>query len=124
MSSALNDYFSALERLKNNVPNVLPKNSVINKDSVALEAGRKRGSLKKSRTIFADLITAIEVEAGKQVKTRRRSEHRLNKLGSEVNEYRALYEQGLARELSLIIEIRRLKEENAILQKGVLTRIK
>lgn len=63
--SALNDYYAALERLKANKPNVLPKGSAaINNDTVALEAGRKRGSIKKSR--HAALIEAIE-QAAQQV---------------------------------------------------------
>ena len=56
--SALNDYHAALERLKANKPIILPKGSAINNDTVALEAGRKRGSIKKSR--HAVLIEAIE----------------------------------------------------------------
>lgn len=62
--SALNDYYAALERLKANKPIVLPKGSAINNDTVALEAGRKRGSIKKSR--HAALIEAIE-QAAQQV---------------------------------------------------------
>jgi len=46
--SALDEYYAALERLKVNKPNLLPKGSVINNDTVALEAGHKRGSIKKS----------------------------------------------------------------------------
>lgn len=56
--SVLNDYYAALERLKANKPIVLPKGSAINNDTVAMEAGRKRGSIKKSR--HAALIEAIE----------------------------------------------------------------
>ena len=59
--SALNDYYAALERLKANKPIVLLKGSAINNDTVALEAGRKRGSIKKSR--HAALIEAIEQAA-------------------------------------------------------------
>ncbi|MCO8084711.1 hypothetical protein [Acinetobacter lwoffii] len=59
--SALNDYYAALERLKANKPEVLPKGSAINNDTVAMEAGRKRGSIKKSR--HAALIEAIELVA-------------------------------------------------------------
>jgi predicted transcriptional regulator len=59
--SALNEYYAALERLKANKPTVLPKGSAINNDTVALEAGRKRGSIKKSR--YAALIEAIEQAA-------------------------------------------------------------
>lgn len=59
--NALNDYYAALERLKANKPIALPKGSAINNDTVALEAGRKRGSIKKSR--HAALIVAIEQAA-------------------------------------------------------------
>ena len=59
--SALNEYYAALERLKANKPTILPKGSAINNDTVALEAGRKRGSIKKSR--HAALVQAIELAA-------------------------------------------------------------
>ena len=59
--SALNEYYAALERLKANKPIILPKGSAINNDTVAMEAGRKRGSIKKSR--HAALIEAIEQAA-------------------------------------------------------------
>ena len=59
--SAVNEYYAALERLKANKPTVLPKGSAINNDTVALEAGRKRGSIKKSR--HAALVQAIELAA-------------------------------------------------------------
>ncbi|HBX12680.1 MAG TPA: hypothetical protein DEF92_07775 [Leclercia adecarboxylata] len=64
--SAKEDYFAALQRLKRNQPRVLPKNSLINKDSVALEAGRKRGSIRKNRDMD-DLIAAIDVAANHDV---------------------------------------------------------
>ncbi|MFP6842480.1 MAG: hypothetical protein VB979_09915 [Acinetobacter sp.] len=57
--SALNEYYAALERLKANKPTILPRGSAINNDTVALEAGRKRGSIKKSRHVA--LIEAIEL---------------------------------------------------------------
>lgn len=59
--SVLNEYYAALERLKANKPTLLAKGSAINNDTVALEAGRKRGSIKKSR--YAALIEAIELAA-------------------------------------------------------------
>ena len=59
--SAVNEYYAALERLKANKPTVLPKGSAINNDTVALEAGRKRGSIKKSRHVA--LVEAIELAA-------------------------------------------------------------
>ena len=59
--SVLNEYYAALERLKANKPTILAKGSAINNDTVALEAGRKRGSIKKSR--YAALVEAIELAA-------------------------------------------------------------
>lgn len=59
--SVLNEYHAALERLKANKPTILPKGSAINNDTVAMEAGRQRGSIKKSR--HAALIEAIEQAA-------------------------------------------------------------
>ena len=59
--SVLHEYYAALARLKANKPTVLAKDSAINNDTVALEAGRKRGSIKKSR--HAMLIEAIELAA-------------------------------------------------------------
>lgn len=44
-----------------NRPTTLPKGSAINNDTVALEAGRKRGSIKKSRN--AALVEEIELAA-------------------------------------------------------------
>ena len=57
----LSEYYVALERLKANRPTTLPKGSAINNDTVALEAGRKRGSIKKSRN--AALVEEIELAA-------------------------------------------------------------
>ena len=66
--NAIDEYYAALERLKANKPIILPKGSAINNDTVAMEAGRKRGSIKKSR--HAALIEAIELavqQAGQNV---------------------------------------------------------
>jgi ribosomal protein S10 len=49
---SIEEYFLALERIKNNKPIRIQKGSRINKDTVALEAGRERGSIKKSREQF------------------------------------------------------------------------
>ena len=64
MNDTLQEYFEALERLKSNNPINVLKNSKINNDSVALEAGRKRGSIKKSREIFAELMEGNSVKLG------------------------------------------------------------
>jgi len=64
MSATVKEYFAALERLKQNKPQVIEKGSPINKDTVALEAGRKRGSI-RNRPGFEPLLEAID-QAGAQ----------------------------------------------------------
>jgi hypothetical protein len=64
--SALENYRAALCRLIENKPQVVPKGSAINKDTVALEAGRKRGSIKNSRAANTSLIAEIEAAAAVQ----------------------------------------------------------
>ncbi|HEY9281773.1 hypothetical protein ACLIMJ_27785 [Pseudomonas veronii] len=65
--SALDDYRSALQRLIDGKTQIVPKGSSINKDTVALEAGRKRGSIKKSRDEHADIIFELEAAAAAQL---------------------------------------------------------
>lgn len=64
--SAIDNYRAALQRLIEGKPQNVPKGSAINKDTVALEAGRKRGSIKKSRADNAPLIAEIEAAAAHQ----------------------------------------------------------
>lgn len=62
MSKTVQEYYAALERLKQNKPQLLEKGSPINKDTVALEAGRKRGSI-RNRPGYERLIAEIEAAA-------------------------------------------------------------
>ena len=56
--------YDALQRLVDGKPKVIAGAYSINNDTVALEAGRKRGTIKKSRPELAELIVAItEAEA-------------------------------------------------------------
>jgi uncharacterized protein involved in exopolysaccharide biosynthesis len=65
MTPTVKEYFSALERLKQNNPERVEKGSQINKDTVALEAGRKRGSI-RNRPGFSGLIEAIGQASSEQ----------------------------------------------------------
>lgn len=47
----LAEYFAALERLKAGKPRIVPKGSRITNDAISLEAGRGKGSIKKSRGV-------------------------------------------------------------------------
>ncbi|MEO8488165.1 hypothetical protein [Pseudomonas sp.] len=62
--SADDDYYEAIGRLERDEPERLPKGTLINNDTVALEAGRKRGSIKRLR--HPDLCKAIDEAAQRQ----------------------------------------------------------
>lgn len=111
MRNTLNDYFEALERLKKNEPLIVPKDSKITNDSVALEAGRQKGSIKKSRPVFGDLIEAIEKASREQSKELNPVNEQVEKLKGEVAYYKNAWESALAREGSLINEVFELKRE-------------
>ena len=70
MSATVKEYFAALERLKQNKPQVIEKGSPINKDTVALEAGRKRGSI-RNRPGFEPLLEARGVDFAQHGRRRR-----------------------------------------------------
>ncbi|MCU4366291.1 hypothetical protein KTG70_14415 [Acinetobacter variabilis] len=114
--SAENEYYAALERLKANKPTVLPKGSAINNDTVALEAGRKRGSIKKSR--HAALVEAIELaaqEAGQNILSpAQQIEQAKNKTKVVKSDYEQLkedYEKLLEKINSLLLENFELKQK-------------
>ena len=110
MSEFLGEYFEALERLKLEKPLHVIVGTKISNDSVALEAGRSKGAIKKSRSIFADLIVAIEV-AAKEQKVLPIDQRKVLKLQDEVNTLRKDLERALGREMSLLYEIYQLKKQ-------------
>ena len=89
--SALNEYYTALERLKANRPTILPKGSAINNDTVALEAGRKRGSIKKSR--HAALVEAIELTAKEAGQNELSASQQVEKAKNKTKAVKSAYEQ-------------------------------
>lgn len=105
MPDILKDYFEALERLKNGKPVNVPKGTKITNDSVSLEAGRKKGTIKKSRPVFIDLINAINAAAATDIKQTDELRMRLDQAKAEASKYRTLWEEALAREVSLVKEI-------------------
>lgn len=114
--SALNEYYAALERLKVNKPTIITKGSAINNDTVALEAGRKRGSIKKSR--HAALVEAIEhaaKETGKNVLSpAQQIEQAKSKTKAVKTDYEQLkedYEKLLGMVNSLLLENFELKQK-------------
>ena len=102
------EYFDALERLKAGKPNIVHKGQKITNDSVALEAGRKKGSIKKSRPQFKKLIE--EIENAKRLQEPRGSELRekLDQEKKKTMDYREKYENLLSEYLMLLDKWHRL----------------
>lgn len=118
MNQPLDDYFEALNRLKAGAPLRVPADSRITNDAVALEAGRGKGSIKKSRLIFADLIAAIDAAAGEQSQVVNKDKTALEKAKQETTDARQALDAALAREVSLLNELYELKKQLAALTGG------
>jgi hypothetical protein len=109
MSDTLPDYFAALERLKQ-------RKARINNDTVAVEAGRNKGSIKKSRPQFAQLIAAID-DANREVgASRNEPAERLARAKESTKALQARLDAGLAREVALLKEVFELRKELAALR--------
>ena len=104
MTDILKDYFDALGRLKRGKPEKVSIGTKISNDSVSLEAGRKKGTIKKSRPVFSELIEAIDA-ATTERKPADEMREQLNLAKAEATKYRILWEEALAREVSLVKEL-------------------
>lgn len=113
MSETLKDYFEALERLKEGKPEHVDKDTLITNDAVSLEAGRVKGSIKKSREVYADLIVAIDLAREEQTKEKKERQKKIDKAKIDANGYRERYEAAIAREISLLREVFQLKKQLA-----------
>lgn len=110
MSETLGEYYEALERLKQGKPVRVPNGTKITNDAVALEAGRSKGAIKKSRAIFSDLIVAIDMAAQEQ-KVLPVEKRKLLKSEEEIKILRRELENALGREMSLLYENYQLKKQ-------------
>jgi hypothetical protein len=105
MSSVLEEYRAALERLKEGRPNLVPPGTRITNDAVALEAGRAKGSIKKSRAVFASLIAEIDAASSAQVRPGDKSSAAATAARADAKHFRKLWEEALEREVSLLMEL-------------------
>jgi len=110
MNGILKDYYDALERLKNNKPINVPIGTKITNDAVSIEAGRKKGTIKKSREIFTELIEEIKKYSDKEKAPKKEYEASIAKYKVKYKKYRELYEQSLNRELMMIERINELEK--------------
>ena len=93
MPDILQDYRDALVRLRRGKSENVPKGTKITNDSVSLEAGRKKGTIKRSRPIFKDLIDEINAAAAEQSKPEDAQKARIDELKAEVAKYRTLWDE-------------------------------
>ncbi|WP_027672673.1 hypothetical protein [Rheinheimera baltica] len=121
--SSIVEYFKALERLKKREPLIVQKDTKISKDSVSLEAGRQKGSIKKSRAIFKELIAAIDEAAIEQKLPEISQREKLTIAKAKIGNYRQLYEEALAREIMLIRRIYELEKHLSESTKNKVTSI-
>ena len=108
--NSLQDYFQALDRLVAGCPKFVAKGTRITNNSVSIEAGRGKGSIKKSRLVFSDLIEAIRVVAENQFEGKNEIQEKIDKAKKQTLSYKKMYEESIGRELSLIYEIDELKQ--------------
>lgn len=99
--TTLKEYHEALGRLKKGLPKKVAKGSRINNDTVAQEAGRRKGSIKKSRPVFAELIEAIKAASSEQTEPARDHKSQVDRLVAIARKHQEAYEVSLMRELSL-----------------------
>jgi hypothetical protein len=118
MTSQITEYVEALERLRANRPMRVPKGTKITNDAVSTEAGRGKGSIKKSRLIFQELIHAIDEAAVEQSKSTNSSRDKLVKAKNSAAQYRDALDAALARKVSLLRELYAVKKQLAALTGG------
>ena len=115
MSKALINLNEALNRLISNTPIRIPKGSKINNDTVALEAGLKRGAVKRSLAELLDDIKEAEAKRLGKEYSKKNSKIVLQtealKLKQQLNELQEKYDTQLSQINSLIFENHRLKRE-------------
>lgn len=108
MSKTLKNFYDALQRLVDGKPKVITGAYSINNDTVALEAGRKRGTIKKSRPELAELIVAITkaeaLRTGQSGNTKidirdqklQEAQERIKALENQLSELKDKYDKQLA----------------------------
>lgn len=109
MDTCLDVYWKALDRIVRNCPVNVQKGGKITNDLVSLEAGRKKGSIKKSRPQFLDLIAAIDKFSAQQNENLHKSKNLLKTSKDETKAIREQLDAALGRELSLLLELMELK---------------
>jgi len=110
MDKTHKEKWEALARLIKNDPKRIPKGSKINLDTVALQAGFQRGSIKRARQGNRELVHAIDNASQKQKSSHRKLQLRLDKHAANEAKYKNLYHNSLNIQLMLINRIHNLEK--------------
>jgi len=108
--NTIQEYYDALERLISNKPINVPIGTKITNDAVSLEAGRKKGTIKKSRSQFTELIAEIEQAANRLKAPIQDCKVQVEKYKRKYIKQKTLYEQALNRELMYLERINELEK--------------
>lgn len=107
----ISDCFAALERLIKNTPTRVSAPYKINNDTVSLEAGLPRGSIKKYNPKHNLLIEAIKTQAELYSAPRAHKANDLKSKKEEIVKLKQLLKESLSREVMLIHRIGELEIE-------------
>lgn len=110
MSRFINECMEALERLNQNKPLIIQKGSRINLDTVALEAGKNRSSIRKDR--YPELYAIIQEAEQNDLTPRQQDAVKIEKIKFERDRYKKLYEEAIGRELMLVDRLSELEKKN------------
>lgn len=120
---ALAEYFEALARLKAGRPIHKQKGTKITNDAVALEAGRGKGSIKKSRPAFTALIQVINAAAAEQAgrSPEQQQKAQLERVKGTAHQYRKDLDAAAASLVARLYEVHELKKKVRTLEEQVQT---
>ena len=93
----------------------MPRGTKITNDAVSLEAGRGKGSIKRSRVAFADLIRDIDEAAAAQAAPAKEQKRKLDAEKEETKSLQKKLDAALGRERALVKELYETKEELSLL---------
>lgn len=114
----LKEYYDALRRIKEDRARRVPKGAAINNDNVSIEAGRGKGSIKKSRPAFSGLIRDIAEAAEARRLAAVPADTPMPTDREDIQTLRSQLDASLGRELSLQLELFDTKKQLALLTGG------
>ena len=111
------EFREAKVRIKKNKVINIPRGSKLSLDTVALEAGRKKGSIRRDRypSLYDEIVKDMEetIETPLQLAQRKRDDYK-----NERNHYKELLGKALGRELMVRDRLKELENEIKIIKQN------